>query len=247
MISFVIPMVLLILMLTLKPASAATLELGGEPPSASLSVLEIAEPDEEEASEEEAEQSRECAEDEPEGEESDEEEAGQDEPEEGEDAGSGSVEDGAEADEPESGEAAETCAGKKRTRVPPARCLLRSARARLFAYASRDRVRLVIRYTTFAPASVAVNFRLGGGRGAQKLGTATRRFAASGLFRVTEKLSRKKMAQVLGARRFTVTMGIAAAPQFCRRFYTRHLTVRRTVDGQTVWYQSDSAFGTRSR
>lgn len=236
-------MVLLILMLTMKPASAATLELGGEPASASLSVLEIAEPDEEEG-EEAVEQSRGCAEDEPEGEEgaetadeAEQDERGDEEPE--------PAEDGAEAEEPESEEGAESCARRERTRVPPAKCLLRSARARLFAYASRDRVRLVIRYTTFAPASVAVNFRLGGGKGAQKLGTATRRFAASGLFRVTEKLSHKKMAKVLGAKRFTVTMGIAAAPRFCQRFYTRHLTVRRMVDGQTVWYQSDSAFGTR--
>ena len=238
-------MVLLILMLTMKPASAATLELGGEPASASLSVLEIAEPDEEE-DEEAAEQSRGCAEDE-QGEEGAEtaDETEQDEPGENEDDEPEPVEDGAEAEEPESEEGAERCGGKKRTRVPPAKCLLRSARARLFAYSSRDRVRLVIRYTTFAPASVAVNFRLGGGKGAQKLGTATRRFAASGLFRVTEKLSRKKMAKVLGAKRFTVTMGIAAAPRFCQRFYTRHLTVRRMVDGQTVWYQSDSAFGTR--
>ena len=237
MVSFVIPMALLIPMLTLKPASAATLEPGEEEPSGSLGVVEVAEPEEE--GEEAVEQFQGCAEEQLEGKEGGETagEAEQGEPE--------WVEVTTEAEEPVSEEEVESCPGKKRTRVPPANCLLRSARALLFAYPSRDRVRLVIRYTTFAPASVGVNFRLGGGKGAQKLGAATRRFAASGLFRVTEKLGRKKMAKVLAARRFTVTMGIAAAPRICQRFYTRHLTVRRKVGGQTVWYQSDSAVGTR--
>jgi hypothetical protein len=102
----------------------------------------------------------------------------------------------------------------------------------------------VIRYTTFAPASVAVDYTFDSGKRPQRLGAATRHFTASGLFRVTEKLSRKEMAKVLTTRSFTVNMEIAAAPKYCHRFYTRHLTVRRNVHGQRVWYQSDSAFGT---
>lgn len=232
-ISFVIPMVLLALLLAVKPAGATTSGRGPEGrPLVSATVLEVAEPDEEEAAET-GQAGEECAEGETEAEEPEEEL-------EGEEAEETEVE---EEPESEGEEEAEACAGKHR-KGPPSTCLLRTARARLFAYASHDRVRLVIRYTTFAPASVAVDYSFDGGRRPQTLGAATRRFTASGLFRVTEKLSRREMAKVLAAKGFTVKMDIAAAPKYCHRFYTRHLTVRRDVHGQSVWYQSDSAFGT---
>jgi hypothetical protein len=221
LVSFVVPMVLLALLLALKPAAAAT-GPGNQPPG-SATVLEVAEPEEEgeEALEE-------CGETEPEEEVVEETEVEAEE-------------------EPEAiEESAETCepGDKKDGGTPPAQCLLRTARARLFAYSSHDRVRLVIRYTTFAPASVTVEYSFDGPPGSQRLGAATRRFETGGQFRVSEKLSRAEMAKVLAAKSFTVTMNIAAAPRYCQRFYTRHLTVRRTVHGQTIWFQSDSAFGT---
>jgi hypothetical protein len=127
--------------------------------------------------------------------------------------------------------------------VPPEECLLRTARARLFVYGSQSRVRLVIRYTAFSAADVYVDYKLSGGMGSLKLGTAHQHFAKSGLLRINEGLSDGEMDKVRAAKRFTVLMNVPQAPRFCRRYDTRHLTIRRTAHNQVVWFQSDSIFG----
>jgi hypothetical protein len=127
--------------------------------------------------------------------------------------------------------------------VPPEECLLRTARARLFVYSAQSRVRLVIRYTAFSPTDVYVDYRLSGGRGPLRLGTAHQRFARSGLLRINERLSDGAMDKVRAAKRFTVLMNLPQAPRYCRRYDIRHLTIRRTVHSQLVWFQSDSIFG----
>jgi hypothetical protein len=124
--------------------------------------------------------------------------------------------------------------------LPPEECLLRTARARLLVYDARERVRLVVRYTSFVPASVIVRYRLNGRR---ELGEARAHFSTRGLFRLSERLRRAEMARVRAARRFTVALEVPAAPRFCRRFGTRRLSIRRTARGQVVWFQADSVFG----
>lgn len=127
---------------------------------------------------------------------------------------------------------------------PPDECLLRTARARIFTYTSRDRVRLVIRYTSLAPADVTVDYWMKGKKGPLSLGHAKQRFSKKGLFRLTEKLSDSEMAKVRAAKGFMVKMEIPAAPSYCSRYHSRHLTIKRAVHSQVVWFQSDSIFGT---
>jgi hypothetical protein len=128
----------------------------------------------------------------------------------------------------------EVCEGDEETGdYPPEECLLRTARARVFTFTARDRVRLVVRYTSFAPAEVVVGYRLSGGKGSLNLGEAKGRFSRQGVFRVTEQLTNAQMTKLRAARRFTVDLDIPAAPSFCRR----------TVHSQAVWFQSDSIFG----
>jgi hypothetical protein len=127
--------------------------------------------------------------------------------------------------------------------APPEQCLLRTARARLLVYSSQSRVRLVIRYTAFAPADVYVDYRLGGAMGPLKLGAAHLHFAKSGLLRLNDHLGGGEMDKVRAAKRFTVVTNVPAAPGFCHHYDTRHLTVRRTIHSQVVWFQSDSVFG----
>lgn len=135
--------------------------------------------------------------------------------------------------------------GAETSPYPPAECLLRTASARVFTYASHEKVRLVIRYTSFAPADVVVGYGLSGGRGSLQLGEAKGHFAKRGVFRLRETLSAAEMARVRAARRFTVDLNIPAAPRLCRRYDVRHLTIRRTVHSQVVWFQSGSIFGTK--
>lgn len=127
---------------------------------------------------------------------------------------------------------------------PPSECLLRTARARLFVYAAHEKVRLVVRYTSFAPADVVVDFRAGASAHGARLGRAHAHFTRKGVYKLTEKLSVGQMAKARAAKAFTVTLDIPAAPSFCHRFETRHLTIRHNLHGQAVWFQSDSVFGT---
>ncbi len=145
--------------------------------------------------------------------------------------------------EDEEGNVEECEEGARHGSIPPAECLLRTARARVLTYDSEEKLRLVIRYTSFAAANVDVQFRLGASNHSPKLGEARRRFAKRGFFRLTEKLSRSEIDRVRAARRFTVDLSLPAAPDFCRRYEARHLTTRRTVHSQVVWSQSGSVFG----
>lgn len=148
--------------------------------------------------------------------------------------------------EDEEGFVEEVCEEDEETGLlPPEECMLRSARARLFTYSSQNKVRLVIRYTSFSAADVTVEYRLNGSRGSLKLGSAKRRFAKKGVFRATARLTGPQMEKVRAARRFTVKMSIPGIPGYCSRYDTRHLTIRRTVHSQVVWFQSDSIFGTK--
>ncbi len=140
----------------------------------------------------------------------------------------------------------EECEPAETGPVPPPECLLRSARARLFTSTAHERVRLMIRYTSYAPADVDIEYRLSNSKGSVKLGEAHERFAKRGVLRLTEKLSKSEMAKVRAARRITVDLDVPAAPSFCSRYESRHLTAKRAVHGQVVWLQSDSIFGAGS-
>ena len=51
------------------------------------------------------------------------------------------------------------------------------------------------------------------------------------------------MEKVRAARRVTVFLDVPEAPSFCRRYETRHLTIRRSLHSQLAWLQSESIFG----
>lgn len=122
----------------------------------------------------------------------------------------------------------------------PKACVLRVARARVFASASGREVRLVIHYTAYRSAKVTVSYRLAGAT----LGTASANFTKAGIFRLPESLSGGEIGKVKTAKRFQVHFTIANSPQSCVRYYTKQLTIPKRVAGQTVWFQSDSTFAT---
>lgn len=137
----------------------------------------------------------------------------------------------------------EVCETQRRGALAPAECLLRTARARVFTDAERESIRLVVHYTSFSPAEGLVEYRLNGSKGALGLGESREHLETHGALRLSEKLGRLQMAKVRAAKRFTVDLEIPAAPGFCRRYDTRQLTVKRSVRGQSVWFQSGSVFG----
>ncbi len=125
----------------------------------------------------------------------------------------------------------------------PRACVLRVARARVFAYATKQRARLVIHYKAYRPAQVTVSYRLHGTKGDLALGSVPAHFQTAGVFRLPTTLSRVETAQLRAAKSIAVRFQIPQAPGSCSRYYAKRLTIPRAISGQTVWFQSDSVFG----
>lgn len=124
----------------------------------------------------------------------------------------------------------------------PKQCILKVARARVFVFTKKSKVRLVIHYTAYKAAQVTVGYKLKGRKGGLNLGSATKKFQTKGVFRLPVKLTAKDVGKVRAAQEFKVRFTIRAAPKSCKQFYTKQLTIPQTISNQTVWFQSDSQF-----
>ena len=127
---------------------------------------------------------------------------------------------------------------------PPAECLLQTARARVTAYPAQSKVLLLVRYSSSEPADAAIDYRLKGSKGSLTFAESKQRLADRGVIRLSENLSKGETTKVLAAKNFTVELHIPAAPDDCRRFQTRHLTIEHESSSRLTWLQSDSIFGT---
>jgi len=148
-----------------------------------------------------------------------------------------------EVDEEGEEEAEEAC---EEDADAPRECVLSSADALVSAKVAAGRLRLDVRYTTFSPAAVAVEYRLRGGKGQLNLGRETKRFGRDGVLHQTDSLSKSQVAKVAAAREFTVELHAVNSPRYCRDLYERHLTVRRHAPGGFVWLDPDSSFRPRN-
>jgi len=127
----------------------------------------------------------------------------------------------------------------------PSACILKVARARVFAFTHQSKARLVIHYKAYEPAQVSVSYRLKGSKGSLRLGSASSRFRIAGIFRLTEKLGTADLAKLRATSSMSVRFSIPEAPSRCSRYYTKRLTIPKRIFGQTVWFQSDSIFAAR--
>lgn len=116
-------------------------------------------------------------------------------------------------------------------------CYLRTAKARVVAYPSREMMRLTVGYTTYAPAQATVEY---GAKSDPRIGTARRQLGRSGVVRLSKHLSSRAMAKLQGSRRFTVTVHIAEAPRSCQRFEVQRLQVERSSDSRVTWSETAS-------
>jgi hypothetical protein len=124
----------------------------------------------------------------------------------------------------------------------PKACVLRVARARVFVFTKKQKVRLVIHYTSYRSAEVTVSYKALGKKGKLTLGSASAKFKKAGVFRLPENLTGKAIATVRAAKLFKVHFKIPKTPKSCGRYYTKMLTIPQRISGQTVWFQSDSKF-----
>jgi YVTN family beta-propeller protein len=124
----------------------------------------------------------------------------------------------------------------------PRACVLRVARARVYAATAKHKIRLVIHYTSYRPADVSVSYDLIGAKGTTTLGSASAKFKVAGVYRDPESLSGKEASRVRAAQLFKVHFRIPKTPHSCGRYYTKRLTIPKKFSGRTVWFQSDSTF-----
>lgn len=117
----------------------------------------------------------------------------------------------------------------------PPECLLHTAAAQVAATTSQGNVRLTIRYTSYVPTDVSVDYWLKGSKGALHLGETKRHFGRQGVFRENEHLSDRSMTKVLAARTFVVQLEIPDAPSFCQKYSTQRLTVKHVAGGHATW------------
>lgn len=133
-----------------------------------------------------------------------------DETEAGEDSGECTVED------EEDVQLCAEIAAEEREEAEAERCVLEDATARVSANSGNGSVALVVRYEANTPASVAIDARLHGNKGAVHLGADHARFRRSGTFRDTFVLGGKLMERVLAAREFAVELQAVNTPRYCR-------------------------------
>jgi hypothetical protein len=125
----------------------------------------------------------------------------------------------------------------------PKACILKVARARVFAFTHQHKARLVIHYKAYEPAQVSVSYSLSGAKGSIALGTASARFKTAGVYRLTKKLGDAETAKLRATTSMRVRFSVPKAPSSCARYYTKQLTIPKKIFGQTTWFQSDSIFG----
>jgi hypothetical protein len=129
---------------------------------------------------------------------------------------------------------------------PPPECQLRRVRGRLLVFHDRDAIRLVSRYRTRVPGKVTIRFfaRKGPSEAGRLLGTLRHRFDKRGRDRIVEKLPAGQMRELRRqGQGFIARFKMNGDPGYCARAFGKDLSVRRVVDGQSVWFQSDSGRG----
>lgn len=125
---------------------------------------------------------------------------------------------------------------------PPAECGLRTARGAVVADESRSALSTQVSYTSFEPVKVAIELQLNG-RGSLTVWRDRKRLRESGVVHASERLGKGRLAKVLAARQFMLTIEVLDAPRYCSRYFDRHLKARRAAGDQVTWLQSDSVFG----
>lgn len=148
----------------------------------------------------------------------------------------GSEDEGFEVEECEN---AEECEEDEVGSAVPQECLLSGAEATVHASASKDMVRLQVRYTTSVPTAVAIEYGLHGRKGPLYLGGERKRIAREGVLRLTRSLTEAQMAKVMAAESFAVRLRVPAAPGYCKAFFHHQLDRKRATPSGLAWRQSE--------
>ncbi|MGC1166632.1 MAG: Ig-like domain repeat protein [Solirubrobacterales bacterium] len=123
-------------------------------------------------------------------------------------------------------------------------CALRQVRGRMLVHRKHPTIRLVAHYRASAPGLVKIRFfaRRGEDRPGRPLATLERRFQQRGIARLTKHLPAGLMRRLRDQDRgFIAQFAIPGDPGYCAEAFSKDLGIRRQVDGQLIWFQTDSA------
>lgn len=124
----------------------------------------------------------------------------------------------------------------------PPECFLSEADAAVSVDLEHDKIRLAVRYESHAPATVAIDYSLRGGKGALNLKGDQQHFGRSGVFRSFQPLTEAQAKRVAAAKSFTVTVRPINAPHSCNALLDQHLSVKRAAAGGAMWVDTESTF-----
>jgi hypothetical protein len=105
----------------------------------------------------------------------------------------------------------------------PAACLVRQAESRIIALPGSDRVRLGVRYRTYAPTQVTVGLKLKDHKGSVGIDQTTKHLGAKGVLHLTIKLGTAMMERAMAASEFDVSLRAPRTPGFCAGALEQHL------------------------
>lgn len=119
--------------------------------------------------------------------------------------------------------------------VAPEECFVRSAAATIAANPGSDTIRLALSYTSWSPATVAVSYRLRGGKGGLDLGHATKHFGRKGVLKLTAKLTGPEMVKAMAAHEFDVSVQAVNTPAYCGKLFAQRLNAHKALGKGRLW------------
>jgi hypothetical protein len=99
-------------------------------------------------------------------------------------------------------------------------CDFESASAAVVANPGNGHVRITVRYRTFAPSTVNLDYSLRGGKGGLHLGSARAQFHRAGVFHDALTVGGKQLAKLAAARQFLVEVKASGTPGYCEERLT---------------------------
>ena len=105
----------------------------------------------------------------------------------------------------------------------PEACLVRRAESTVATLPGSDRIRLTVRYNTYAPTTVSVGLKLKDHKGDLTLEHATRHLGGGGVLRLTTKLDGATMERAEAAHEFDISLRAPKTPGFCGNLLEQHL------------------------
>jgi hypothetical protein len=119
----------------------------------------------------------------------------------------------------------------------PATCRVQRAESSITTLPGSDRLRLILRYQTYSPATVSVALKLKDHKGTLAIEHTTRHLGQKGVLHLTTDLADAVMERAVKAQEFEVGLRAINTPGFCGGLLEQHLSSKQPVGKGHVYTQ----------